>query len=99
MIDLGEGAGRTPFSLFDEEDEDVVAVALALVVLSQLTIIPSIPSDAVSRNWTLGGMGGGHLTPFAVSTRAISLALTNVPSLAYFPPFTGSSEGGGGGVK
>ena len=32
------------------------------VVLSGLTITPSISPDAVSGDWTYGGMGGGHLS-------------------------------------
>ena len=63
-MDLGEGAGRAPFLLAGEEEADIVAVASASVALSQLTIIPSVPPDAVSGDWTLGGTGGGRLTLF-----------------------------------
>ncbi len=100
---LEEGAGRAPFLLTDEEDEEFVAVASASVALSRLTIVPSVPPDAVSGDWTLGGVGGGHLTSLAASPRAscsrgggsISSALTDVPLLASFSPFTGGGVWGG----
>jgi len=80
-----------------------MVVASTSVVLSGLTITPSISPDAVSGDWTYGGMGGGRLSPFAASARAsrsrgggsISSALTEAPSLASLSPFT---EGGVGGV-
>ena len=89
-----------------KEDADIVAVASASVALLRLTIIPSVPPDAVSGDWTLGGMGIGRLTLFAASARAscscgggsISSALTDVPSLSSFSPFTGGGGGGGGAL-
>jgi hypothetical protein len=107
-MDLGDkGADRIPFLLADEEDDGIGAVPSALVALSRLTIIPSVPPDAVSGDWTLGGIGGGRImTPLAAPTRAprlrgsgsmsITSALTDVPLLASFSPFAGG--GGGGGV-
>jgi hypothetical protein len=106
-MDLGdEGANRIPFLLADKEDDGIGAVPSASVVLSRLTIIPSIPPDAVSGDWTLGGMGGGRITtPLAAPTRAprlrgsgsmsITLALTDVPLLTSFSPFAGGGGGGG----
>jgi hypothetical protein len=104
-MDLGEGASCAPFSLAYKEEEEIGAVASALVAISWLTIIPSVPSGAVSGDWTIGGMGSGRHTPLAVSKRAshsrgggsISLALTKAPSLASFSPFTGGGGRGGFG--
>ena len=69
-----------------------MAVASTSVALSGLTITPSVPPGAVSGDWTYGGMGAGHFSPFAASARAsrsrgggsISSALTDAPSLASF---------------
>jgi hypothetical protein len=105
MVNLGEAAIRTPFSLAAEEEADIMAVASTSVALLGLTITPSVPPDAVSGDWTYGGMGGGRLSSFAASARAshsrgggsISSALTEAPSLASFPPFTGGGVGGGFG--
>jgi len=58
-MSLGEEANRAPFLLAAKEDADIVAVASALVALSRLTIIPSVPPDAVSGDWTWGGWGLG----------------------------------------
>jgi hypothetical protein len=104
-MDLEEGASRAPFLLADKKEEEIVAVALALVAILRLTIVPSIPSGAVSGDWTMGGMESGHHTLLAVSTRAsclhggglISLALTEAPSLASFSLFTGGGGRGGFG--
>ena len=82
-----------------------MAVASTSVALSGLTITPSVPPDAVSGDWTYGGMGGGRFSPFAASARAsrsrgggsISSVLTEAPSLASFSPFTGGGVGGGFG--
>jgi hypothetical protein len=102
-----EGANRIPFLLADEEDDGIGAVPLASVALSRLTIIPSIPPDAVSGDWTLGWMGGGRITTsLAAPTKvlrlhgsgsmSITLALTDVPLLASFFPVRGRRWGGGG---
>ena len=105
MVNLGEEAIRAPFSLAAEEEADNMAVASTSVALLGLTITPSIPPDAVSGDWTYGGMGGGCFSPFAASARAsrsrgggsISLALTEAPSLASFSTFSGGGVGGGFG--
>ena len=105
MVNLGEEAIRALFSLAAEEEADSMAEALTSVALSGLTITPSVPPDAVSGDWTYGGMGGGRFSPFAASARAsrsrgggsISSALTEAPSLASFSPFTGGGVGGGFG--
>ena len=105
MVNLGEAAIRAPFLLAAEEEADIMAVDLTSVELSGLMITPSIPPDAVSGDWTYGGMGGGRVSPFAASARAscsrgggsISLALTEAPSLTSFFPFTGGGVGGGFG--
>ena len=102
MANLGEEAIRAPFSLTAEEEADNMGVALTSVALSGLKITPSVPPDAVSGDWTYGGMGGGHFPPFAASAWAscsrgggsISLALTKAPSLASLSPFTGGGVGG-----
>jgi hypothetical protein len=102
MVNLGEAAIRAPFLLAAEEEADIMAVASTSVALSGLTITPSLPPDAVSGDWTYGGLGGGRLSPFAASARAshscggsISLALTEAPSLASFSPLMGGGFGGG----
>ena len=103
MVNLGEEAIRAPFSLAAEEEADNMAVALTSVALSGLTITPSVPPDAVSGDWTYGGMWGGRFPPFAASAwvsrsrggGSISSALTEAPSLASFPR---SREGGLGEV-
>jgi hypothetical protein len=105
MVNLGEAAICAPFLLAAEEEADIMAVALTSVELSSLTITPSVPPDAVSGDWTYGGMGGGHLSPFAASARtsrsrgggSIFSALTEAPSLAPFSPFKGGGVGGGVG--
>lgn len=62
MVNLGEAAIRAPFLLAAEEEVDIMAVASTSVALLGLTITPSVPPDAVSGDWTYGGMGGGHLS-------------------------------------
>ena len=99
MVNLREEAIRAPFLLTAEEEADIRAVASTSVVLSGLTITPSVPPDAVSGDWTYGGMGGGRFSPFAASAWAsrsrgggsITSALIDAPSLASFSPFTGHS--------
>ena len=107
MVNLGEEAIRAPFLFAAEEEADIMAVASTSVALSGLMITPpSVPPDAVSGDWTYGGMGGGRrISPFAAFARAsrlrgggsISSALTKAPSLASFSPFTGGGVGGGFG--
>jgi hypothetical protein len=101
-MSLGEEADCAPFSLADEEDADIVAVASSLVALSRLRIIPSIPPETVLGDWTLGGMGVGRLTPFAASARAScsrggGLYLRPSPMFTRSLPFPRLREGGGGG--
>ncbi len=105
MVNLGEEAIHSPFSLDAEEEADIMAVASTSVALSGLTITPSVPPGAVSGDCTYGGMGAGRLSPFAASARAsrlrgggsISSALTEAPLLASFSPFGGMGVGGGVG--
>jgi len=104
MVNLGEAAIHTPFLLAAEEEVDIMVVGSTSVVLSGLRITPSVPSDAVSGDWTYRGMEGGRLSLFVQFARAsrsrgggsISSALTEAPLLTSFSPFTGRGVGGGG---
>ena len=62
MVNLGEAAIRAPLLLAAEEEVDIMAVASTSVALLGLTITPSVPPDAVSGDWTYGGVGGGRLS-------------------------------------
>jgi hypothetical protein len=104
MVNLGEEAIRAPFLLAAEEETDIMTMASTSVAISGLTITPSVPPDAVSGDWTYGGMGGVDVSPRLRRPRGhlsrVGVGLSLWPSLRLprLLPFLCSWEGELGGV-